>query len=51
MKPVSKFGHSAIVDFWCGNVLIDVTKKSEILKCLNKNKDKEWGLNTNVIYL
>lgn len=48
---IFKFVDNKIVDFWCGNILTDVTNKTEILKYLNDNKDKHWGLNANIIYL
>ena len=48
---IIKFDDKKIVDFWCGNILTDVTNTTEILKYLNDNKDKHWGLNTNIIYL
>ena len=48
---IIKFDNNEIVDFWCGNILADVTNKVDILKYLKSNKDKEWGLNTNIIYL
>ena len=48
---IIKFEGNKIVDFWCGNILNDGTNKAEILKYLNNNKDKNWGLNTNIIYL
>ena len=48
---IIKFDNNNIVDFWCGNITPDVTNKAEILKYLNDNKDKHWGLNTNIIYL
>lgn len=48
---IIKFNNTSIVDFWCGNILTDVKNKSEILKYLKENKDKDWGINTNIIYL
>jgi hypothetical protein len=48
---IFRFDNNKIVDFWCGNILTDVTNKTKILKYLNDNKDKHWGLNTNIIYL
>jgi hypothetical protein len=47
---IIKFDDEKIVDFWCGNILTDLTNKAEILKYLKDNKDKQWGLNTNIIY-
>jgi len=48
---IIKFDNTKIVDFWCGNILTDVTNKAQIIKYLTANKDKHWGLNTNIIYL
>lgn len=48
---IFKFNSNEIVDFWCGNILTDVNNKTEILKFLKDNKKKDWGLNTNIIYL
>ncbi len=48
---IIKFDNTKIVDFWCGNIMTDVSNKAEILKYLKENKDKDWGLNTNIIYL
>lgn len=48
---IIKFDNTNISDFWCGNILTDVKNKAETLKYLKENKDKDWGLNTNIIYL
>jgi hypothetical protein len=48
---IIKFDDNKIVDFWCGKIFTDLTNKAEILKYLKDNKDKDWGLNTNTIYL
>jgi len=48
---IIKFDNDKISDFWCGNILTDVTNKTEILNYLKENKDKQWGLNTNLVYL
>jgi hypothetical protein len=48
---IFKFNENKIIDFWCGNILTDVTDKTEIINYLKTNKDKDWGLNTNIIYL
>ena len=42
--------NSCIKDFWCGGVMTELTDKSQILNHLKENKDKKWGLNTNIIY-
>jgi hypothetical protein len=45
------FEKSCIKDFWCGGVLTELTDKDQIVNHLKENKDKQWGLNTNIIYL
>lgn len=45
---IIKFDETKIVDFWCGNILSDVTNKAEILKCL---KDENSKLNPSYIRL
>jgi hypothetical protein len=45
------FEQSCIKDFWCGGVLTELTDKNQIVNHLKENKDKHWGLNTNIIYL
>lgn len=42
--------NSCIKDFWCGGVMAELTDKSQIVNHLKKNKEKKWGLNTNIIY-
>jgi hypothetical protein len=48
---IIKFTGKEITDFWCGNVLEDLTTKEQTLKYIRENKNKEWGLGTNIIYL
>jgi len=48
---IFKFKGNKILDFWCGSILTDAKNKLEILNNLKTNKDKDWGLNTNIIYL
>lgn len=48
---VMKFNNNEIIDFWCGNILTDLTKKMEILNFLRNNKNKDWELNSNIIYI
>ena len=48
---IIKFSNDKITDFWCGNVMADLTNKEEILKYIKDNRAKKWGLGTNVIYL
>jgi len=45
------FENDKIIDFWCGNKLKDLKNIDEIIAHLIENKDKKWGLNTNVISL
>jgi len=45
------FDNDKIIDFWCGNKLKDLKNIDEIIAHLIENKDKKWGLNTNVISL
>ena len=48
---IIKFQDKKILDFWCGNVLINLKDKKEIVKYLKENKNKNRVLNTNIIYL
>lgn len=48
---IFQFNGNEMIDFWCGNTLTDVTHKTEIIHYLKTNKDKHWGLNTNIIHL
>ena len=48
---IFKFKGNKILDFWCGSILTDAKNKLEILNNLKTKKDKDWGLNTNIIYL
>jgi hypothetical protein len=45
------FEGSCIKGFWWGGVLTEQTTKDQIVNHLKKNKDKHWGLNTNIIYI
>ena len=47
---IFKFSNNKILDFWCGNTMTDLMNKKEIVNYLKDNKNKEWGLNTNMIY-
>jgi len=40
-----------LTDFWAGNVLKNLKTKEDIVRYLKENKNKEWGLNTNRVYL
>lgn len=48
---IIKFSNEKIIDFWFGNVMANLTNKEEILNYIKENKDKKWGLGTNIIYL
>jgi hypothetical protein len=48
---ILKFDKEIITDFWCGTIGSDIKDKDVILKFLKENKDKQWGLNSNIIYL
>ena len=48
---IFRYKDKDIIDFWCGNVLDDVKDKKGIVTLLKKNRNKHWGLNTNIIYL
>ncbi len=48
---IIQFSSEKITDFWCGNVMADLTNKEEILKYIKENRDKKWGLGSNIIYL
>ena len=48
---IIKFKDKKIVDFWSGNVMVDLNNKKDILEYLKANENKNWGLNTNIIYL
>lgn len=48
---IFNFQDSCIKDFWCGGVMTELTDKKQIVDHLKENKDKHWGLNTNIIYL
>ena len=47
---IIKHENEKITDFWCGSSLESLDKKLEILEYIRNNKDKPWGLNTNMIY-
>jgi len=48
---IFKYQKKNITDFWCGNIIKEITSKDEILKYLKENIGKKWGLNTNMIFL
>ncbi len=48
---IIKFEGNKIIDFWCGVIPMDLTSKEKLLNFLKANIHKEWGLNTNIIYI
>ncbi|MDB5146703.1 MAG: hypothetical protein JWQ57_723 [Mucilaginibacter sp.] len=44
-----KYDNDRIIDFWTGTRNKELKTKSQILKYLITNRNKHWGLNTNVI--
>src|SRR5262249_2002456 len=45
-----KFQHKKILDLWAGNCPFEGMKSvAGIINIINENKDKEWGLNTNLV--
>lgn len=47
---IFKFNKEKIEDFWSGTVLVDLKNKEEIIKYINQNINKEFGLNFNILY-
>lgn len=47
---IFKFNKEKIEDFWSGTVLVDLKNKEEIIKYINQNINKEFGLNSNILY-
>jgi hypothetical protein len=48
---IIKFDKEEIIDFWTGGGNLNLTTKEKILEFLKTNMGKEWGLNTNIIYI
>ncbi|MBT1711687.1 hypothetical protein KK062_25820 [Fulvivirgaceae bacterium PWU5] len=48
---IFRFTERCVIDFWCGGVLTNLKTKEQIVEYLKGNKNKHWGLNTNVIYI
>ena len=46
-----KFKDKKIIDLWRGNCLNGMDTKEGIINNINQNRNKEWGLNSNTIYL
>lgn len=48
---IFKLNNKTVTDFWCGNVLVELSNKEEILDYIKENQYKKYKLNTNVIQL
>lgn len=48
---IFKYQNEQIIDFWCGNILKIVKTRNEVSDYIKANKDRHWGLNTNIIRL
>jgi hypothetical protein len=46
-----QFDNDKILDLWTGHCSENIKSNQGIAKYLTENKNKEWGLNTNLIYL
>jgi hypothetical protein len=47
---IFRFHDNTISDFWCGNIMQNLSGKQDVITYIKANKDKNWGLNTNMIY-
>jgi len=45
-----KFQNDNIIDLWTGVCLQDLKSKNEIINYIKTHRDKDWGLNSNIIY-
>lgn len=48
---IIKHNSQEVFDLWKGSAPYNVKNKIEIIEYLKQNQNKEWGLNTNIIYL
>lgn len=46
-----EYNGTTITDLWCGNFSFQKLGKKETIKYLLDNKDKDWGLNTNLVFM
>jgi len=46
-----KFTCNKIIDLWTGVCLKDLKSKTDILTYIKEHRNKEWGLNSNLVYL
>jgi hypothetical protein len=44
-----RYQDKKVTDFWTGTMPENLNDKKAIINYLTKNKDKKWGLNTNII--
>jgi hypothetical protein len=44
------YQNNTILDFWKGTFLSKLKTQNDIIRYLIANKNKHWGLNTNIIY-
>ena len=47
---IIKHDNQEVFDLWKGSAPYDVQNKTEIIEYLKQNQNKEWGLNTNILY-
>ena len=47
---IIKHNSQEVFDLWKGSAPYDVQNKTEIIEYLKQNQNKEWGLNTNILY-
>jgi hypothetical protein len=45
-----KFQDKKILDLWTGYSFNGLETKQSIINTINQNRNREWGLNTNIIY-
>ena len=46
-----KLQGDTIKDLWAGTCLSELTSKKDILNYIKKNKNRQWGLQTNFVYI
>jgi hypothetical protein len=45
-----QFDKDKILDLWAGHCSENLNSNQDIIKYLNENRNKEWGLNSNIVY-
>lgn len=48
---IIKHNNQEILDLWKGRAPYDAKNKTEIIEFLKQNRNKYWGLNTNILFL